>query len=246
MATRFRGRMMQAERAMALMVFLAAVAFAVSPMIWDGFGGYPPEVFPIPQDDPPVQPADWAFSIWGLIYAWLIAGAGFGLFRRADDPAWRAMRPWLLASLAIGFFWLTAAMRSPLVATAMIAAMLALALMAFGKATRQDRVWQLRPVALYAGWLTAATGASVGMVLAGYGVMSEQAAAIVSLVAVTAVAFVSQKAHPSEWAYPAGVVWALAGIFAANLAPPNWALLLLTAAAAAVLIARFWQLRSTV
>lgn len=237
---------MQMTRAMALIVFLAALAFAISPMIWDGFGGYPPEIFPIPQDNPPVQPAGWAFSIWGLIYAWLIAGAGYGLLRRADDPAWRSMRPWLLASLCIGFFWLGAATRSALLATAMILAMLVLALIAFRRATVQDRVWQIRPVALYAGWLTAATGASFGMVLAGYGLMSEQAAAIVALLAVTLVAFVAQKAHPSEWAYPAGVIWALAGVFAANLAPMNLALLLLTAAAAAMLIARYWQLRDTV
>lgn len=231
---------------MALMVFLAAVAFAISPFIWDGFGGYPPEVFPIPQDKPPVQPAGWAFSIWGLIYAWLIAGAAYGLFRRADDPAWAPMRPWLLGSLLIGFFWLAAAMRSPLIATAMILAMLALALMAFGRAGVQDRVWLRGPVALYAGWLTAASGASVGMVLAGYGLMSEQVAAIVSLMAVTAVAFVAQKAHPAEWAYPVGVVWALAGVFAANLAPPNLPLLILTAAAAGLLVARFMQLRGAV
>ncbi len=231
---------------MALMILLAAVGFAVSPFIWDGFGGYPPELFPIPQDKPPVQPAGWAFAIWGLIYAWLIAGAGFGLIWRSDDPAWGAMRPWLLASLGIGFFWLAAAMRSPMMATAMIVAMLALALAAFTQATRHDRVWQLRPVALYAGWLTAATGASCGMVLAGYGIMSEQAAAIICLLAVTAVAFVAQKAHPAECAYPAGVIWALAGVFAANLAPLNWALLLLTAGAAAALVARFWQLRATV
>lgn len=226
------------------MLFLAAVAFALSPMIWGGFGGYPPDAFPIPQDKPPVQPAGWAFAIWGLIYAWLIAGSGFGIFRAADDPAWQPMRPWLLASVVIGIFWLPVAMRSPVIATVMIAAMLILSLMAFTKATLQDRVWQLRPIALYAGWLTAATGASLGMVLAGYGFMSEQAAAILCLLAVTAVAFVAQKAHPREWAYPAGVIWALAGVFVANLTPPNWSLLLLTAAAAAMLIARFWQLRA--
>lgn len=235
--------MMDSRRAMAVAVFLSALAFAISPMVWTGFGGYPPDLFPIPQIDPPVQPAGWAFSIWGLIYAWLVAGAGYGLLKRAADPAWQQMRPWLLPSLAIGFFWLGAATRSALLATAMMIVMLALALIAFARASGKDRVWQMRPVALYAGWMTAATGASGAMVLAGYGVMSEQAAAIVALLAVTALACVMQRVQPDEWAYPAGVIWALAGIFAANLAPPNWALLLLTPAAAAVLIARFLQLR---
>lgn len=30
----------------------------------------------MPQVDPPVQPAGWAFSIWSEIYLWLIVSAG--------------------------------------------------------------------------------------------------------------------------------------------------------------------------
>ena len=70
------------------------------------------------------------------------------------------------------------------------------ALAAFLRAGRQDAVWQVRPVALYAGWLTAATGASFGLVLGGFGVMSEQAAAILCLLAVTGAALAVQAARP--------------------------------------------------
>lgn len=218
-----------------ILVLLAAIAFAVSPMLSNGFGGYRPEQFPIPQADPPIQPAGWAFSIWGLIFAWLVAGSAFGAWKRAADPDWQPMRPALLVSLALGAFWIETAHRTPIGATVLIVTMLVPALTAFLRAGRRDAVWQARPIALYAGWLTAATGASFGMVLAGYGILSEQAAAILCLLGVTAAALAVQAARPGEWAYPAGVAWALLGIFAANLSPANPPVLILSAAAAALL-----------
>ena len=62
---------------LAILVLTAAIAFAVSPLMVPGFNGFEPGQFPVPQEDPPAQPAGWAFSIWLLIYVWLIAGAGF-------------------------------------------------------------------------------------------------------------------------------------------------------------------------
>ena len=63
------------NRSWAILVLIAAIAFALSPVIFPGFAGYDADLFPIPQENPPVQPAGWAFSIWGLIYLWLILGA---------------------------------------------------------------------------------------------------------------------------------------------------------------------------
>lgn len=80
------------DRALAIAVLIAALAFAASPVIFPEFAGYRPDLFPIPQESPPVQPAGWAFSIWGGIYAWLILGAGYGFWRHADDGDWRPMR----------------------------------------------------------------------------------------------------------------------------------------------------------
>jgi len=54
-------------RMKAILLFTAAIAFAISPFLVDGFNGFAPDQFPIPQIDPPAQPAGYAFSIWGLI-----------------------------------------------------------------------------------------------------------------------------------------------------------------------------------
>ena len=40
--------------------------------------GYDPGQFPVVIARPSIQPAGYAFAIWGLIYAWLMAHAGFG------------------------------------------------------------------------------------------------------------------------------------------------------------------------
>ena len=63
------------HRLTAFAVLAAAIAFALSPLASSGFAGFSADQFPILQDNPPVQPAGYAFSIWGVIYAWLILGA---------------------------------------------------------------------------------------------------------------------------------------------------------------------------
>jgi hypothetical protein len=166
MMTLSKGFEMQ-PKYLALVVMIATVAFALSPLATIGFSGFTPEQFPIPQIDPPVQPAGYAFSIWGVIYLWLIVGAGFGLLRAADDPDWRSMRPPLAISLIIGTFWIAAANSSPVLATVMILAMAVSATMAMLRAGNSRPWLQVRPVALYAGWLTAATGVAIGLLLGG-------------------------------------------------------------------------------
>ncbi|MGB8621815.1 MAG: hypothetical protein WCD16_03255, partial [Paracoccaceae bacterium] len=153
----------------AVLVFCATLFFVLSPLLSGGFGGFDPTQFPVPQDHPPVQPAGYAFAIWGLIYLWLLVSAGAGLFLRAKDTGWERARLPLILSLGPGAAWIGVAHLSPVWATALILWMLATALIALFLTPQRDR-WLLEvPVALYAGWLTAAGWVSVGLVGAGYG-----------------------------------------------------------------------------
>src|SRR6056297_1838146 len=102
------------ERMKAILAVTATMAFALVPFMTDGFAGFRPDQFPIPQVDPPVQPAGYAFAIWGLIYLWLLAGAVYGLLQRHSDPDWDAMRWHLMGSLVIGAAWIPIAQISPL------------------------------------------------------------------------------------------------------------------------------------
>lgn len=230
--------MIRARAPSPLLVAVLTVTFALSPLFSTGFNGFTADQFPLPQVDPPVQPEGYAFSIWGMIYLGLIAGGLYGLMRRPDHPDWTAMRPDLAVSLGVGTFWIAAANASPLLATGMILIMAASAIRAMLRAG-SDTPWLLvRPIALYAGWLTAASGVGTGVVLGGYGILSAQSAAILCLSAVLAVALVIQARRPTEWAYPASVVWALIGVIVANADGPNLPVIFLSCLGVALLSAR--------
>jgi len=207
---------------------IATVAFTLSPFLTRDFAGYRPEQFPVVLDFWPVQPAGWAFSIWGVIYIWLIAGAIWGWFNAPRDRQWQKMRLPLLASLGLGVFWIAAANAAPILATIMIFAMAVFAIAAMLRAGDDDRVWQVRPAALYAGWLTAATGVGTGVVISGYGVLTAQTAALSMLAIVLLVALTVQSRRPAEWAYPAAFMWTLSGVIAANLPTVNWPVIALS------------------
>jgi hypothetical protein len=201
----------------ALLTLLATAAFFVAPIITSPFSGFSEDQLPIPQIDPPVQPAGYAFSIWGLIYAWLAVSAVVGLWKRADDPAWDRVRLPLMISLAIGAPWLAIANASAIWATVTIFIMAAAAIAALLVTPSRDR-WLLQaPVAIYAGWLTAASFVSLGSTAAGFGVLFGSLGwAYAGIAGALAVALAVQSRIPRAPEYGATVIWALVGIIVAN------------------------------
>ena len=123
----------------ALLTLLFTITFLISPLFTEPFAGFRADQLPIPQTPPPIQPAGYAFAIWGVIYLWLIISAAYGLLQRADDPAWNRARPGLILSLALGTPWLWVANNSPIAATILIFGMLAGAIIALMTASKTDR-----------------------------------------------------------------------------------------------------------
>lgn len=203
------------DRIVRLAILILAIGFAVSPIFSNGFGGFYRESFPVQVARWPAQPVGWAFSIWGLIYLALIATAAQAVLRPASTPGWsRAALP-LGLSLFIGLFWIEAAMRSPVLATAMILPMAAGAIAAMW---RVGPTWREHAaVGLYAGWLTAASGVALSVVLTGYGLLAPRIAAIALIGVVLVVAVAVAARRPAIWSYRAGVIWALVGVIVANL-----------------------------
>jgi hypothetical protein len=196
---------------------LAALAFVAAPALTPPFTGYDAGLFPVRVERPSIQPAGYAFAIWGLIYGWLLVHAGFGLLRRRDDPAFvRVALPLLLASV-LGAVWLAIATTAPLLAEAAILLMAAFALIAYLRADPvQDRWLLAAPTAIFAGWLTAASAVSTGVVLAGYGVLTDTGSALLMLAVVLGVALTVQTRRPTMPVYGATVVWAIVGVIAVN------------------------------
>jgi len=201
------------------LVLVAAIGFFVAPFISPPFTGYAPGMFPVVIDRPYIQPAGYAFSIWGLIYAWLAVHAVFGLIKRADDAAWDVTRLPLAGSALLGAVWLAIAGVAPVTATIVIWVMLGLAVLALLRADpARDRWLLIAPIAIYAGWLSAAAAVSLGVVVAGYGLLSNTASAIAMLALVLGIAVTIQLRKRGVLEYGATVIWALAAVIAVNWA----------------------------
>lgn len=205
------------KHALPFATLIATAAFLVSPYLADSFSGFDPNRFPVPQIAPPVQPAGYAFAIWGLIYLWLGVMAVVGVTLRRNDPTWQPVHLPLVLSLGPGALWLWIAGFAPLAATALIFWMLGTAIWALLRVPAQDR-WLLQaPVALYAGWLTAAAHVSAGVAIGGYGLASAELAAVIALSSAVLVALAVLWLRPGAPEYGAAVLWALIGVLVANL-----------------------------
>jgi hypothetical protein len=224
----------------ALACAVLCVTFAGSTLWVPDFGGFEPQQFPVPQDNPPIQPAGYAFAIWGVIYLWLLAGMGFGLLRRSDDPEWHFMRVPLCVSLAIGSVWLSVAVKSPIGASVLIWAMLVTGLTALYRAPQRDAGWAALPLGLYAGWLSAASCVSVGLLAAGYGYMQADIAAYVFIVAALVLASAVQNTLKRAPTYGIAVIWALVALVVQNVSV-NATVAALAAGGAAAMILPTWK-----
>jgi hypothetical protein len=223
-------------------LLLAIIAMVAAPALTPAFTGYDPATFPVRIERPAIQPAGYAFSIWGLIYLWLLAHSAFGLLKRRNDPAFLRPALPLLVSGLLGSVWLAIASSAPITATFVILVMGGLAMLAYLRADQTHDRWLLAaPLAIYAGWLTAACGVSVGVILAGYGLLSNTGAALLMLAVVIAVALVVQTRRPAMPVYGATVVWAAIGVVLANWADNQT--VALTAAGGAAIVA-LWTLIS--
>ncbi|MCC6863760.1 MAG: hypothetical protein IT544_02990 [Rhodobacteraceae bacterium] len=201
----------------ARVLLLATLAFGAAPLLTPPFTGYEPTQFPVVITHPSIQPAGYAFSIWSLIYLWLIAHAVRGLWKHPEDPVWDRPRLPLTISLVLGTTWLSLANASPITAGLTIWIMAGTALAAFLHTTTDtDRWLASAPVAIFAGWLSAAAAVSTGIIISGYGLLTDTASALTMLALILAIAITIQTRKPTVQIYGLTVIWALLGIIAAN------------------------------
>jgi len=200
----------------ALITLIAALAFAAAPFIFPDFNVFSSTRFPVPQGTPEVQPASFAFGIWWMIFSWLVFSAAYGLWLRARDSDWQAMRPPLVLSLALGVAWLPVGHSNPLISLAMIWAMWLTATSALFRAPEHDRLLAAWPVGLYSGWLSAAACIATGLTIAGYGLLEPRYTALLMMGMAIGLAAAIQLRLGRAPTYGAAVMWALYGIYEAN------------------------------
>jgi hypothetical protein len=224
----------------ALILLLAAIAFGVAPFVTPPFTGYDPGLFPVRVERPSIQPAGYAFAIWSVIYLWLIAHAVYGLWQRTDNPAWDTVRLPLTVAVGVGAVWLWIAGVSAIWGTVTIWIMAAGAILAFLRADPDVDRWMLSgPTAIFAGWLSAASAVSTGVLVAGYGWLSDTQSAAAMLAVVLGMAVIVQMRRPQMPVYGLTVIWALMGVIVAN-ASANVTVAVLAASGIVVMALTVW------
>lgn len=204
-------------KARAALLLLVTLAFGAAPFLTPPFRGYDPALFPVQIARPSIQPAGYAFGIWSVIYLWLFVHAVTSLWKRAENPIWDRTRWPLVTAIALGSAWLSIAPVAPIAATVTILVMAAAAVTAFLRADTETDRWLLSaPAAILAGWLSAAAAVSTGVVVSGYGWLSDTAAALTMIAATLALATWVQRRKAQMPVYGLTVIWALAGIVVAN------------------------------
>ena len=228
----------------AWLTLILTATFVVSPAFTNPFMGFTADQLPYPQIDPPVQPAGYAFAIWGLIYSWLVVSAVFGVWKRRSDAAWDHVRAPLMISLAVGTPWLAIANASAVWATITIFIMSAAAIVALIRAPKVDGWWLQAPVGIFAGWLTAASFVSLGSTAAGYGIaLGSLGWAYLAIILALGVTLAVIARKPTAPEYGITVIWALIGIIVANLSGAV-GVMILAAAGIIVVAGATWKARS--
>lgn len=221
----------------AIAVVCGALAFAAGSTMTPGFDGFDPAAFPNPVEDLPLTPAGYAFSIWGVIFIALILNAFYGLIKRDANAEWDATRWPLFVTQTIGAAWIGIAQVSPIMATITIWMMLAGSLMALRAGLKTPEIWWMHvPLALLAGWLTAAAWVALTTTVVGFTALTPVVGSWIGLAGALAMALAVLRVM-GQPAYGVAVIWALAGVVVANLGGST-AFVAATGAGAALLA---WQ-----
>jgi hypothetical protein len=138
-------------------------------------------------------------------------------------------------AVALGALWLSIAGSSPIWATITIWIMAAGAITAALQAPAMRDPWLLDGApAILAGWLSAAAAVSTGVVVAGYGLLSDTLSAAAMLALVLAVAVSVQMRLGPRPVYGLTVIWALIGVVVVN-AGANLTVAILAASGAVIM-----------
>lgn len=238
-----------------VLVLLAAIAAVVVSTIGSGaFGGTPIDQASggaLDDDATLLAPAGPAFSIWSLIYGGLILLAVVqALPRFRDDERLNRTAGWTILALLlnpawilvvqVGVLWLTV-----VVIAALAAVLIRLAVLLSGMAPHGgQKWWHDLPLALYAGWVIAATAANTAAFVDAEITEVTVAYALVLLVVATFLSILVAMIQPGGAGVAAATAWGAAWIAYGRLSgDPSSTTVGVAAVVAAVLLAGVAVLR---
>jgi translocator protein len=166
-----------------------------------------------------VTPAGFAFTIWFLIYAGLIA---FSIYQLLPQNAvrYRGIRSYYVLSCALNcgliYMWLHDQMAVSLVLISLLAASLFLINLHVRETNGPGEYWLAKaPFGIYFGWVTAAMLVNFAVLLVYWNVrLSENAGTTVAVVLILFAALLGVliRIRLVNYLYPLAIAWALTGI----------------------------------
>lgn len=168
-------------------------------------------------------PANYVFSIWGVIYTLLIGFAVFhALPAQRENPLLRQIGYWFVVSCGANMIWLLFFHYNQF-ALSMVAMIILLAVLiviyrtirSHGALSNTARLWVQGAFSVYLGWITVATVANASYVLYdagwdGFGISDIVWTVVMLAIATTITGYIVLRYK--DWAYAAVILWALAGI----------------------------------
>jgi hypothetical protein len=207
------------------LVLLAALTQITVPVFINPFRG---GENPVRAADPSqIEPAGYAFAIWGPIYVLALAYATWQVTPAGRaDPVTARIAPLALILYVGSSLWLVAAQHGPLWATMPILAVMAacatvsLIVAANAEGGTGWRLWAaVVPFALYAGWTACATFVNIAEVAPQYGFdrfgLSVPHYAVLSIAAATTLAVLVLWLTRGQPVLAATVVWAFVAVIVA-------------------------------
>lgn len=198
-----------------------------------------------------IQPAGWAFSIWGLIYTLSLVYAVYQIIPKYDNPTLKATRLPALLGFTGSVMWLYFAGMSDWLTWLTIPTLFIMAAL-FTKivtAPKAEDVWATRfsrDILLpYAAWTGIAAWVNVQALLIERSVVTTDSINLITNVVLFAglAAFTLYYYHRSNYSawYGGVMVWASAAVAIANYAREAWLFTILASAFAAVTIWLYYK-----
>lgn len=192
-----------------------------------------------------VAPGGPAFSIWGLVYAGLLALAVWQLLpSHRTDARQRATGWWTAASLLLNAAWILTVQAGNVAASVVvIAALLVVLVLVFGRLVASRPTGRVEAllvdgsIGLYLGWVSIATVANTAAALKQGGLESAETGWAVAVLAVAAgIGVFTAVRSRGRLAYGAGLAWGLAWVGVAR-SGEGFTTVAVVASAASVVVA---------
>jgi hypothetical protein len=227
---------------------IAAIGFAIIWNFWTNW--FPPTGVSIAKlsntvfANVKIIPANYTFSIWGLIYIGLVAFSFYQLdSRRADNLALQQTRPWIVLASLLQSAWILLFLYQQMILSSLVMLGIVWALIKCYRNlhSSQPNIRQLHPnwvsnvFSIYLGWISVATIVNIASTLDSFGwqgsPLSPTLWTLLMIAISVGLALILLRVYadsPEERlrqrAFSGVIMWAIGGITIANLNDPAIAL----------------------